>query len=391
LTADLLGQSDLELPPLTDHARDGINEVLQGFGWAANPADVTSYASRDTIAPIMELMIEEPEVEALVVASSASQGQASHIVNVKDNHNKLVAFLYTGNELEEPTGLQTLRAAQVPVFNSPENLAFALKQWQWYHQWRKMWLKSIHGASRASLDYVNKTRGALSFPDRALSEHQSKELLQQWSIPTTSEWPATTVDEALNAALKTGYPVALKVDSPDILHKTEVGGIKLGIRTAEELRDAYHQVLEKARAHAPAARINGVLVQEMVEPVAEMIVGITQDSQLGPVVLFGIGGTLVEVMKDVALRICPITPLDADQMIQEVRGRVLLHGYRGRPPADVAALKDVLLKVSALAIDLGDRLKEMDINPLAVLEEGKGVKALDAAIILQSSPTGSGR
>ena len=148
LTADLLGQAGLELPELTDHARDGINDILQGFGWAANPADITVYASRDTVAPVMEYMINEPEVGALVIASSASETQARHVVDLQIRHDKLVAFLYTGNELGEPTGLETLRNAHVPVFHSPENLASALKQLHQYHSWHRSRLRSGFGGAR---------------------------------------------------------------------------------------------------------------------------------------------------------------------------------------------------------------------------------------------------
>ena len=390
LTADLLGQAGLELPELTNGARDGINEILEGFGWAANPADITGHASRDTLVPIMEHMISEPEVGTLVVASSASETQAHHIVDLRDSHDELVAFLYTGSELGESTGLTTLKNAHVPVFHSPENLATALRLTHGYHSWREDRLRSgfgsappISAAQRASADAL------LSSGRVALSEHDAKRLLIAWGIPATLERRASTVDEALAAAREIGYPVVLKVESPDILHKTEADALRLGIHDDTALRLAYGEVLRNAREYAPSAHLEGVLVQETVAGCVEVIVGVTQDPQLGPVLLFGLGGILVELMSDVALRVCPIARWDAEQMVDEVRGSRLLKGYRGRPRADIPALLDTLMKVSDLATNLSDRIEEIDINPLAVLREGQGVKALDALVTVRSVNPGS--
>ena len=390
LTADLLGQAGLELPELTDAARNGINDILQGFGWAANPADVTGHASRDTMAPIMEHMISEPEVGALVVASSASESQAQHIVDVRDRHDEPVAFLYTGNELGESTGLQTLRNARIPVFHSPGNLAFALKQLQDYHSWRMSRLQAGFGVVRPISPEKHAVAADLLSSGRALSEHKAKRLLDLWGVPTTREKSVSTVEEALVAATEIGYPVVLKVESADIPHKTEAGALSLDIRDDEALRHAYDEILQNAREHTPSAELEGVLVQEMVTGGTEVIVGVTQDPQLGPVLLFGLGGVLVELMRDVALRICPVTRWDAEEMVDEVTGSRLLKGFRGRPACDMTALVDTLLKVSDLAVSLSDRVQEIEINPLAVLPEGQGVRALDALVTIRDSSPDSG-
>lgn len=386
LTADLLGQEGLELPELTDRAQDGINEILQGFGWAANPADITGYAGSDSVGPIMEMMINQPEVGALVIAGSATEAQATQIVKIRDNQEKLVAFLYTGNELGKSTGLETLRNAKVPVFTSPENLATALRQWHAYHAWHVDRLASGFGlASPMSSEMHATANKLLTTPGQALSEYDTKVLLKTWGITITSEQRASTLDEALAAAAEVGYPVVLKVESPGILHKTEAGALKQDICDDTALRLAYDEVLRSAREYEPSAEIRGVLVQETVTGGIEVIVGVTRDPQLGPVLLYGLGGTLVELMNDFALRLCPITRWDAEQMIDELKGSRLLKGYRGRPIADTSALVDTLLKVSDLAVNLDDRVNEIDINPLAVLPEGKGVKALDALALPGSS------
>ncbi len=384
LTADNLGAAGLDLPPLSDPARDGINEILAGFGWAANPADITGHASRDTVLPIMEHMITEPEVGSLVVASSASDDQARHVIDARNRHDdKLVAFLYTGNELGASTGLDRLKDAGVPVFHSPENLAFALSQFHAYHEWRES--RSEAGFGVAS-EITNGQRAAVSaLPESggALSEYDAKQLLREWDIPTAEERLAHTEDEAAESALAIGYPVALKVNSPDILHKTEAGALRLGIDDESELRAAYREIMDNAAAYAPDALLDGALVSEMVSGGTEVIVGVNYDAQLGPVLLYGMGGVLVEVMRDVALRVCPVSRLDAEEMVAQVRGSRLLRGFRGGPKADVAALVDTLVRVSEFAVHLEGKIEELDINPLVVMPEGEGVRALDALVLTQ--------
>ena len=383
LTADNLGAAGLDLPPLSDAARDGINEILAGFGWAANPADITGHASRETVLPIMEHMITEPEVGSLVVASSASDDQARHVIDMRDKYDdKLVAFLYTGNELGASTGLDRLKDAGVPVFHSPENLAFALSRFHAYHEWRERRAEAGFGAAPEMTE--GQRNAAYSLGDGgALSEYDAKQLLREWDIPTAEERLAHTEDEAAESALAIGYPVALKVNSPDILHKTEAGALRLGIGDESELRAAYREIMDNAAAYAPDALLDGALVSEMVSGGTEVIVGVNYDAQLGPVLLYGMGGVLVEVMRDVALRVCPVSRLDAEEMVAQVRGSRLLRGFRGGPKADVAALVDTLVRVSEFAVHLEGKIAELDINPLVVMPDGEGVRALDALVLTQ--------
>jgi len=175
----------------------------------------------------------------------------------------------------------------------------------------------------------------------------------------------------------------LKVDSPDILHKTDVGVIKLDISDPTELINAYNEIMANASKYVPEAKIRGVLVQEMVKNAREVIVGMSHDPQFGPIVMFGLGGIFVEVFKDVSLRVAPLSRADAEEMIKEIRGYEVLKSFRGKPEADVEGIVDILLKVSKLAVDLGDFVSEIDINPLMVLDKGEGVKAADALIILR--------
>ena len=215
----------------------------------------------------------------------------------------------------------------------------------------------------------------------ALSEYDSKGLIRAFGVSTTREELAADAEAAVAAAERIGYPVALKVNSADILHKTEAGAIRLGLADADAVRKAFDDVTNGARAYDGNARIDGAVVQEMVSGGVETIVGVSYDAQLGPILLFGTGGVMVEVYNDVALRLCPITRDDALEMIDEVKGARLLRGFRGAPAADVDALADVLVSVSRMAAQLEGSLGELDINPLMVLPAGQGVKAADALVV----------
>ncbi|MGZ8210470.1 MAG: acetate--CoA ligase family protein [Burkholderiales bacterium] len=383
LTADMLGEAGLTLPKLGARARDGINAILQDFGWAANPADVTGFARRDDIAPIMDYMIEEPEVGTLVIASAGAGSQVQHVVNLRNKTDKNIAFFFTASRLDK--ALDRLKAENIPIFYSPEKLARGLKSLLDYHTWREHRLANGFAAVRPLELAQEKALARLVGHERPqLSEKEGKQLIAAWGIPVTRELPAKSASEAIEAARRLGYPVALKIDSPDIAHKTEAGAVRIGLADEEALRGAYDEVMTNAAKHAPGAAIDGVLVQEMVKDGVEMIVGIKYDPQLGPMLVFGSGGVMVEVFGDVAMRRCPITRFEALEMISAVKGARLLRGFRGKPRADIHALAETLVSVSHMAVQLEGRLAEADVNPLMVLPEGEGVKAVDALLVFKT-------
>jgi len=218
-----------------------------------------------------------------------------------------------------------------------------------------------------------------------LGEHQAKQVLQAYGIPVTRERLVVDMDELGEALSGFQYPLVLKIDSPDILHKTEAGLVTLGCGTPQAAEAEFSRILQQAKRHYPEAVINGVLVQETVTgSVAECIVGMKKDPQFGPAIVFGLGGIFVEVFEDVALRVAPLGAIDAAAMIRETKGYKLLAGARGNPTADVAAIEEILLSMSRLALDLETHLAEIDINPLMVGPEGEGAKAADALILLDS-------
>jgi acetyltransferase len=293
--------------------------------------------------------------------------------------------MWTGTR-GDANALPVLKTAGVPIFYTPAALARGLQSLLAYHAWRDRRQGAGFASAPPPTPAQAAARGALAESAagrRVLSEFESKRLLSAWGVRGTREHRASTAEEAVAAAELLGYPVVLKADSPDILHKTEAGVVRLGLGDAEQVSQAFEDVMARARAFAPAARVDGVLVQEMIANGIEVIVGVSVDPQLGPMLLLGIGGVLVEVYGDVSLRRCPINRHDAQEMIDSLRGARLLHGYRGHAAADVGALAATLVAVSHLAVHLEDQLAELDINPLLVLPEGEGVVAADALVALK--------
>jgi len=217
---------------------------------------------------------------------------------------------------------------------------------------------------------------------RELLEHESKQVLAAWGVPVVRTELARDAAEAVRAARELKYPVVMKICSPDIIHKSDAKGIKLGLGSELEVRQAFDEILANASAYKPDADVWGVTVQEYLSRAREVIVGTLQDPFFGATVMFGLGGVWVEVLKDISFRLAPLGPEDAREMIQEIKGYPILAGTRGEPPADLDALGEVLQRVGQLAYEFPE-IAEMDVNPVFVFEKGKGAIAADARIILR--------
>jgi acetyl-CoA synthetase (ADP-forming) len=213
-----------------------------------------------------------------------------------------------------------------------------------------------------------------------LLEPEAKSICAKYGIPVTKSMVAHTSDEAVDSAEKLGYPVVLKIVSPDVIHKSDVGGVKVGIQNPEDVGRSYVEILESVKKKVVGAKIAGVLVQEMVPPTTEVIVGAIKDPQFGPAVMFGLGGVFVELLKDVTFRIAPVTLAEALEMITEVKAYPLLRGYRNTPPVDVDAIAGIIVSTSTAVME-NPQIKELDLNPVMVYE--KGAKVVDARIILE--------
>ena len=213
-----------------------------------------------------------------------------------------------------------------------------------------------------------------------LLEHEAKNVCKEYDIPVTQLKIAKSAEEAAKYSEEIGYPIVLKILSTDVIHKFDVGGVILGIKSQEDAKIAYNQIMENVKTHKPDAKIDGILVQEMAPAATEVIVGAIKDPQFGPTIMFGLGGTFVEVMKDVSFRIAPITEEDAKEMITEIKAYPILQGFRGQSPRDLKEIIKILLNTSQLVMDHLE-IKELDLNPVIVYS--KGAKTVDARIILE--------
>lgn len=215
-----------------------------------------------------------------------------------------------------------------------------------------------------------------------LLEPEAEAICEAYGLPVAKSAIANSKEEALKAASKIGYPVVLKIVSPDVLHKSDVGGVIVGVKDSEELGRAYDKLLENVKTRIPKARIKCVLVQEMASKGVEVIVGGVKDPFFGHAIMFGLGGIFVEVLKDVSFRIVPLEEVDAREMIREIKAYPILEGVRGEPPRDVDSIVDIILKVSKM-LDENPEIKELDLNPIIVYEKGRGAKIVDARIVLE--------
>ncbi|MBM3136153.1 MAG: CoA-binding protein, partial [Chloroflexi bacterium] len=282
--------------------------------------------------------------------------------------------------------LRLLREAGVPVYPTPERAVDALATLWRYKQYRDSpepppgRTSALTAEQMSALQAVEASRQA---GRTVLGPIEAETLLRAYGIPLAASRLARTAEEAVAAAAALGYPVALKIVSPQVLHKTEAGGVRLALGDASAVRQAFAEVVATAKAYAPDATIEGVLVQRQAGSNGhEVIVGMKRDEQFGPVVLVGLGGVFTEVLRDTALRVAPLTIADAQAMLQELRGYQLLAGARGQPPADLDALAGVLVRIADLALAC-PALAELDLNPVFVYPQGQGCLAVDARLMLR--------
>jgi acyl-CoA synthetase (NDP forming) len=384
------GMTLAELAPST---LEKLREIVPSFGSLLNPVDVTASVFNETtlMQRALQVIVEDPNVDCLALISASLQGELAHsiargIVEVMNGTDKPLFLCWSARDVLAKEAYALLDGARLPHYKSPVRCARALVALTSYAEAKRR-MAGRPAASALALDRPD-VRRTLASSARDLSEFESKRILAEYGIPVTREALARSAEEARAAAERVGYPVALKVQSPDIAHKTEARAVRLGIRDATELTAAHDEILANAREHSPGATIDGVLVQEMVAGGIETIVGITNDSAFGPAVMFGLGGIFAEVLEDVTFRLAPVTAAAAREMISEIKGYPLLAGARGKPPADVDALADAIVRLSALAIDLKDHVAALDVNPLFVMERGKGVVAADALIKVSGNSKG---
>lgn len=384
MTDECIGRG-MRVPPLSAETAAKLREFVPSFGSLLNPVDVTAAIFNDTtlINRTLQVIVDDPNIDCVAMINASLQGElaakiAREIVSVASNTTKPIFIAWSAREAVAPEAYAALDGARIPHYRSPVRCGRALAALSGYAEALR---RHAETSDETPLKLsVEAARAAISKATADVSEHAAKRLLAHYGIPVTREELATSDKEALAAARRIGYPVALKVQSSDIPHKTEAGAVKLGVASDAELAIAYKEVIANAQAYRPGARIEGVLVAEMAGKGVEAILGAVNDPLFGPAVMFGLGGIFAEVLKDVAFRLAPLTPSEARRMVEEIKGYPLLAGARGRAIADVDALVDALVRLSAAAVDLGENFAELDVNPMFVYDKGKGVKAVDALI-----------
>jgi acetyl coenzyme A synthetase (ADP forming)-like protein len=387
LATDALEHAGLEIPRLSRETTAALSDYLPGAASAANPVDVLGDALADRYEYAVRHVLDDPNVDGLIVivtpqAMTEIEETARAVGRMAQQADKPVLACFMG-EARIDAGVDVLWQHSVPNYPFPERAAAALAAMSEYRRERDRPLPeaepcvSCPPRVRELFDQV-RAEGRVSIGDA-----EAWTVLESYGFTVPQSRLAKNPDEAIEIAEEIGYPVVMKIASPDILHKTDVGGVRLNLRSPDDVRDSFDLMVYRAGRYVPDAQIWGCQVQQMVSGGREILLGMSRDPQFGPLVAFGLGGIYVEALKDVAFRVAPFSRQEADEMIREIRSYPLLEGVRGEQPADHEAMVDALLRVSQLVTDFPE-IVELDINPLMVFEEGRGAMAIDMRLVLAS-------
>lgn len=388
MTTDACIRHGLTLASFHDTTHTRLAKALPPAANVNNPVDVMGDAGEDRYAVALDGVLGDEGVDGAIVISTPQimtdlSAIASSVAEVAPKYGKpiLVSLISTGPTMER--AVVTLTAAHLPHYRFPTDAARALAVMATYASW-------VHRPQAEVKTFGDVDRGTVKrVLERArheerefLPEPEAYEVLQAYRFPVLPFRWAHDENEAVQAAKEIGYPVVMKIVSPDVHHKVDVGGVRLNLATDGEVRRGYAELLGAVRAARPDARQQGVVVQKMIRGGKETILGMKRDPQFGPLLLFGLGGTYVEILRDITVRVAPITELDAQQMVEQLKGFQILSGYRGEPPSDLEAIRECLERLSQLALDFPP-LHELDINPLVVFPESHGAVVVDARIFLR--------
>jgi len=388
LVADVIEEAGLQLPDLTDATKARLREVMPDFATPQNPLDGTGamYEDENIFPRLLEALVHDANMDLVAVNINANDPRpasltsgrrfASETMRIAGASKRPIAIFSSivGGPVDSEIVLP-LRASGVPLMEGTEFAMAALRNLAEYHGFCKTasWQSGGEDRDLLTSDYPE-------LPSGILPTEAAFSLLESFGIPVIPTVLARSPEEAVAAAMRIGFPVALKAESPAIPHKSDVGGVVLGVDAPSEVRDAFVRIQEQVIAHVPAAEIAGVVVQRLASEGVDMILGVKRDPTFGPVIVCGLGGIFVELLKDVAIGIPPLSREQAHNLIRRLRGWPFLAGARRRPPADIDALSDAIVGISRLAVTLGEQLLALDINPLILYPDGKGAVAVDVLI-----------
>ncbi|WP_353211451.1 acetate--CoA ligase family protein [Rhodovarius sp.] len=381
LASDHAEYAGLTLPQPTAATEAVLRAAIPDFGSPRNPCDLTAQVATNPASfdACMNAMLADPQYAAIVMPvvyhnPTTTPLRMAAMAPLAKAAGKPICIAWIPESLEGPGPVAVDTSADLSLFRSMRRMMKAIALWLEYHDGQPA-MGVIGEAAKAAAAALPK--GACT-----LMEAQAKSAFAAAGLPAMPDARAATAEAAIAAAEALGYPVVLKLDSPDIAHKTEVGGVKLNLANAAEVSTAFAAIMEGVRHHAPAARVDGVLVQRMAARGPELILGARQDPQFGVTLLVGLGGVQAELWRDVTLDIAPVSPARAEAMLRSLKSFALLDGFRGAAPVDVAKVAQTIARFSELAAAIGPRLEEMEINPLVCLPEGS--VALDGLMQLQA-------
>ena len=394
LCADALEGAGLRVEPLSEATQAKLRALLPAAASPANPVDMIASANAESYRRVVEEVLAADEVDALVVIYTpvtmwpaaevtAAVLEAVAAARSRGGAGKPVFASLVGSDEEQYvlTGGDAAGGERIPVYTFPEAIGRLLGQIVRYTEWRHadpgvfpelpdQDLEAARGICQQALE----ARGG-----GWLSVQETRDVLEAAGLTLAHGGVATSAEEAVAIAERIGYPVAVKLASIEVVHKTEVGGVRLGLADAAAVRTAWEEIAAGLAARGQADAMQGVLVQQMMRGSAEVMVGVDLDPVFGPLVAFGLGGIHVEILRDAAFRIAPLTDKDAAQMVRQIRGYRLLEGYRGHPAADVPALEGALLRISRLVESIAE-IRELDLNPVFALAPGDGYRIVDARL-----------
>lgn len=383
LASDSLSFNNISLGDLSEQTRTALREKLNPAAQVSNPIDMLGAAEPPDYELAVKTALADPQVDIVLPilvpqALVDPAGVAQAIVDASKGAAKPVLACIMGDETVDPARL-ILQGSGIPMYVYPETMGRVLNAMLQYKAWRAN-LKN----ESLQLKGIDKSKAALLMTaaagQKVLGEAATRPLLEAYGIPVVRGGEAKTAKDAAALAKNAGFPVVMKIVSPDILHKSDVGGIRLNLKSEAEVEAGFDKLMADIKLRVPQAKIEGVLIEQMAPKGQEVIVGMKRDAGFGPLVMFGLGGIYVELFKDVAFRVAPVSREDALAMIHETAAGKLLTGFRGAAKADLDAVVDVICRVGQMALDF-PAIQEAEVNPLLVFEEGKGSLALDGRVL----------
>jgi len=388
LATDALERSGMSLARLEVETIQSLEERLPDAASAANPVDVLGDARGDRYKFALEIVSKDPNVDGIMVvltpqAMTEIEDTARAVGSLSQVIDKPVLACFMG-EAKVKRGIRVLREYDVPNFSFPERASLAFRAMSQYRVIKER-KDPVYESFEVNTEAVKQVLERAKQDGRyAIGDAEAWDILKAYGLSIPRSVLAKTPQEAVEVAGEIGYPVVLKIASPDILHKTDVGGVKVGLETPDQVQDAFELMIYRTERYLPDAQIWGCQVQEMAPPGGlEVLIGMNRDPQFGPLVTFGLGGIYVEALKDVTFRVAPFTRLEAQAMLEEIRSKVLLEGIRGKPPVDKEAIIDTLLRMGQLVQEFPE-IAEFDINPLIVYPKDQGAIAIDMRLVLSS-------